>query len=183
MGSYIKAPQGAFLLAVNYSTCTGKYSKGNQSMATINTPAAGVSPYQAVAAAPTVLRAAADGTTVLATAASASATVSELAATNANTLVVVTGQAALNSLITTSQPGVFDGANVTINLEEQNFNTTNQVTSTINSPSGSTGEIQYNSGANSFASDPYFTYTNSNVVTPGIRTNNYLYANGTPFTE
>ena len=180
MGSYIKAPQGAFLLAVNYSTCTGKYSKGNQSMAIMTTPAAGVSPYQAVAAAPTVLRASADGTTVLATAAAA-ATVSELAAANANTLVVVSGQAALNSLITTSQPGVFDGANVTINLEEQNFNTTNQVTSTINSPSGSTGEIQYNSGANSFASDPYFTYTNSNVVTPGIRTNGYFYGNGAPF--
>lgn len=55
MGSYIKAPPGAFLLAVNYSTCTGKYPKGNQSMATITTPAA-------------------DGTTVLATAATASAT-------------------------------------------------------------------------------------------------------------
>jgi hypothetical protein len=113
--------------------------------------------------------------------AAAAATVSELAATNANTLVVVSGQAALNSLITSNQPGVFEGANVTINLEEQNFNTTNQVTSTINSPSGSTGEIQYNSGANSFASDPYFTYTNSNVITPGIRTNSYLYANGAPF--
>jgi hypothetical protein len=114
--------------------------------------------------------------------ATAAATVTALAATNANTLVVVSGQAALNSLITTSQPGVFDGANVTINLEEQNFTTTNQVTSTINSPSGSTGEIQYNSGANSFASDAYFTYTNSNVVTPGIRTNGYFYGNGAPFT-
>jgi hypothetical protein len=151
-------------------------------MATITTPAAGVSPYQEAAAAPTVLRAGADGTTVLASAAAAAATVTELAAANANTLVVVNGQAALNNLITTSQPGVFDGANVTINLEEQNFNTTNQVTSTINSPSGSTGEIQYNSGTNSFASDAYFTYTDSNVVTPGIRTNNYLYANGAPFT-
>ena len=149
-------------------------------MATITTPAAGVSPYQAAAAAPTVLRAAADGTTVLANA-SAADTVTALAADNANTLVVVSGQAALNSLINTSQPGVFDGANVTINLEEQNFNTTNQVTSTINSPSGNTGEIQYNSGANSFASDPYFTYANSNVVTPGIRTNGYFYGNGAPF--
>jgi hypothetical protein len=150
-------------------------------MATINTPAAGVSPYQAVAAAPTVLRAAADGTTVLATAAAASATVSELAATNANTLVVVTGQAALNSLITSSQPGVFDGANVTINLEEQNFTTTNQVTSTTNYPAGNTGEIQYNSGSNSFASSAFFTFTSGNVVTPGIRTDGYFYANGSPF--
>ena len=33
-------------------------------MATITTPAAGVSPYPAAAAVPTVLRAAADGTTV-----------------------------------------------------------------------------------------------------------------------
>jgi hypothetical protein len=149
-------------------------------MATITTPAAGVSPYQAAAAAPTVLRAGADGSTVVANAAAA-ATVSDLAATNANTLVVVSGQAALNSLITTSQPGVFDGANVTINLEEQNFNTTNQVTSTINSPSGGVGEIQYNSGANSFASNPYLTFTSGNVVTPGIRTNGYFYGNGAPF--
>ena len=149
-------------------------------MATITTPAAGVSPYPAAAAAPTVLRAAADGTTVVANAAAA-ATVTELAATNANTLVVVSGQAALNSLITTSQPGVFDGANVTINLEEQNFTTTNQVTSTINSPSGNTGEIQYNSGSNSFASSAFFTFTSGNVVTPGIRTDGYFYANGSPF--
>jgi len=148
-------------------------------MAIIKTPAAGVSPYQAAAAAPTVLRAAADGTTVLANA--AAATVSELAAANDNTLVVVNGQAALNNLITTNQSGVFEGANVTINLEEQNFNTTNQVTSTINYPAGNTGEIQYNSGANSFASDAYFTYVNSNVVTPGIRTNGYFYSNGAPF--
>ena len=150
-------------------------------MAIITTPGAGVSPYEPTTAAPTVLRAGADGSTVSTSAAAAAATVSELAAANANTLVVVSGEAALNSLITSSQPGVFEGANVTINLEEQLFNTTNQVTSTINSPSGSTGEIQYNSGANSFASDPYFTYTNSNVITPGIRTNSYLYANGAPF--
>ena len=150
-------------------------------MATITTPAAGVSPYQAVAAAPAVLRASADGTTVLATAAAAAATVSELAATNANTLVVVSGQAALNSLITTSQPGVFDGANVTINLEEQNFTTTNQVTATTNYPAGNTGEIQYNSGSNSFASSAFFTFTSGNVVTPGIRTDGYFYANGSPF--
>jgi len=113
-------------------------------MAIITTPGAGVSPYEPTTAAPTVLRAGADGSTVTTSAAAAAATVSELAAANANTLVVVSGQAALNSLITSSQPGVFEGANVTINLEEQNFNTTNQVTSTINSPSGNTGEIQYN---------------------------------------
>ena len=142
-------------------------------MATIKTPGAGVSPYETTTTAPTVLRASADGTTTLAAAATD--------AIGANTSVYVTGQAALNSLITTSQPGVFQGANVTINLEEQNFNTTNQVTATTNYPSGNTGEIQYNSGANSFASDPYFTYTNSNVVTPGIRTDGYYYANGSPF--
>lgn len=150
-------------------------------MAIITTPAAGVSPYQTADATPTVLRAGADGSTVLADAAAATATVSELAAANANTLVVVSGQAALNSLITSGQPGVFDGANVTINLEEQNFTTTNQVTSTTNYPSGGTGEIQYNSGANSFASSSYFTYTSGNVVTPGIRTDGYYYANGSPF--
>ena len=128
-------------------------------MATISNPRAGVSPYYAAPAEPTVLATTANG----------------------RPSVTVNGQAALNSLITTSQIGVFQGANVTINLEEQNFNTTNQVTSNTNYPSGNTGEIQYNSGANSFASDPYFTYTNSNVVTPGIRTNNYLYGNGAPF--
>jgi hypothetical protein len=151
-------------------------------MAIITTPGAGVSPYEPTTDAPTVLRAGADGTTVSTSTAAAAATVSELAATNANTLVVVSGQAALNSLITSNQPGVFQGANVNITLEEQNFNTTNQVTSTINSPSGNIGEIQYNSGANSFTSSPYFTYNNSNVITPGIRTDNYLYANGQAFT-
>jgi len=95
--------------------------------------------------------------------------------------VVVNGQAALNSLITSSQPGVFQGANVTINLEEQNFNTTNQVTSNTNYPAGGAGEIQFNSGSNSFASNAYFTYDNSNVITPGIRTDGYFYSNGAPF--
>ena len=142
-------------------------------MAIITTPGAGVSPYETTTTTPAVLRAGADGSTTLAVVADT--------ATGSNTSVYVSGQAALNSLITSSQPGVFEGANVTINLEEQLFNTTNQVTATTNYPSGNTGEIQYNSGANSFASDAYFTYTNSNVITPGIRTNNYLYANGAPF--
>ncbi len=150
-------------------------------MAIITTPGAGVSPYEPTIAAPTILRAGADGTTVSTSTAAAAATVSELAATNANILVVVSGQAALNSLITSSQPGVFEGANVTINLEEQNFNTTNQVTSNTNYPSGGAGEIQFNSGSNSFASNAYFTYDNSNVITPGIRTDGYFYSNGAPF--
>ena len=144
-------------------------------MAIIKTPGAGVSPYETTTDTPTVLRAGADGTTVLAAAAAATDT------TAANTSVYVSGQAALNSLITSSQPGVFEGANVTINLEEQILSTTNQVTATTNYPSGNTGEIQYNSGSNSFDSDPYFTYNSGNVITPGIRTNNYLYANGAPF--
>jgi len=142
-------------------------------MATIKTLAAGVSPYPAAAAEPTVLVTTANGRP---------STVAADSAVGAGATVIVNGQAALNGLITTNQSGVFDGANITINLEEQNFNTTNQVTATTNYPAGNTGEIQYNSGANSFASDAYFTYTNSNVVTPGIRTNNYLYANGSPFT-
>ena len=154
-------------------------------MAIISTPGAGVSPYVTTTT-PTVLRASADGTTVLAAATAADGTTVLAAATTdatgANTSIYVSGQAALNSLITSSQPGVFQGANVNITLEEQNFNTTNQVTSTINSPSGNIGEIQYNSGANSFTSSPYFTYNNSNVITPGIRTDNYLYANGQAFT-
>jgi hypothetical protein len=144
-------------------------------MATINTPAAGVSPYQEAAADPVVLRASANGSTVL------SAATTPTTAVDANISVVVTGQAALNGLILSSRTGVFDGANVTINLEEQNFNTTNQVTATTNYASGANGSIQYNNGSNGFDSDPYFTYTDSNVITPGIRTNNYLYANGAPF--
>jgi hypothetical protein len=152
-------------------------------MAIITTPADGVSPYQTTDNAPTVLRASADGNTVLAnpTATTVAATATAAAATNSNSNVYITGQEALNSLITSSTPGVFQGANVTITLEEQQFTTTNQVTSTTNFPSGNIGEIQFNSGSNSFASDPYFTYDNSNVITPGIRTNNYLYANGSPF--
>ena len=160
----------------------GKYSKGNRIMATIKTPAAGVSPYQEAAAAPVVLRADANGNTVLANPTVAlTAAATDAAATNANANVIVNGNEALNSLIATSRSGVFEGANVTINLEEQLFNTTNQVTSTTNYPSGGTGEIQYNSGSNSFASSAYFTYTNGNVVTPGIRTDGYFYSNGAPF--
>ena len=144
-------------------------------MAIITTPGAGVSPYQSSDTDPTVLRAAADGTTVLANATTA-------AATGANTSVYVAGQAAVNSLITSGQSGVFQGANVNITLEEQNFNTTNQVTSTINYASGAAGSIQYNNGANGFAGSDYFTYTSGNVVTPGIRTDGYFYSNGAPFT-
>ena len=147
-------------------------------MAIITTPGAGVSPYQTSDADPTVLRAGANGATVLANAATAAAT----ADTGANTSVYVAGQAALNSLITSNQPGVFQGANVNITLEEQNFNTTNQVTSTTNYASGAAGSIQYNNGGNGFAGDAYFTYTDSNVITPGIRTDGYFYSNGTPFT-
>ena len=150
-------------------------------MAIIKTPAAGVSPYQESAAAnPTVLRAGADGSTVLANT-NVAATTANAAATNANGTVIVNGAEALNSLIATSRSGVFEGANVTINLEEQQFNTTNQVTSTTNYPSGGAGEIQFNSGSNSFASNAYFTYSDSNVITPGIRTDGYFYSNGAPF--
>ena len=145
-------------------------------MAIITNPRAGVSPYQVSAAAePTVLRADATGATVTVTPTTATSTAA------GDTSVIVNGQAALNQLITTSRTGVFEGANVTINLEEQQFNTTNQVTSTTNYPSGGAGEIQFNSGANSFASNAYFTYDNSNVITPGIRTDGYFYSNGAPF--
>lgn len=144
-------------------------------MAIITTPGAGVSPYETTTTTPTVLRAGADGSTTLA------AVVDN--ATGTNTSVYIAGQVALNSLITSNQPGVFQGANVNIVLEEQNFNTTNQVTSTTNYPSGGVGEIQYNSGSNSFASNAYFSYTSGNVVTPGIRTDGYFYSNGAPFTS
>jgi hypothetical protein len=151
----------------------------------IKTPVAGVSPYQEAAAAPIVLRAGADGTTVLAnpTVAATETASANTAATNANANVnvVVNGAEALNSLIATSRSGVFEGANVTINLEEQLFNTTNQVTSTTNYAEGANGSIQYNNGSNGFAGDPYFTYTSGNVVTPGIRTDGYFYGNGAPF--
>jgi len=157
-------------------------------MAIINTPGAGVSPYQTTDTSPTVLRAGANGATVLANVATAAAanasanTTSTAADTGSNTSVYVTGQTALNSLITSNQPGTFQGANVNITLEEQNFNTTNQVTSTINYAEGSAGSIQYNNGANGFAGSDYFTYTSGNVVTPGIRTDGYFYSNGAPFT-
>jgi hypothetical protein len=150
-------------------------------MAIINQPAAGVSPYQEAAAAPIVLTADANGNTVLANPTAAATAAANVAAANANGTVIVNGAAALNSLIATSRSGVFEGANVTINLEEQNFNTTNQVTSNTNYPAGGAGEIQFNSGSNSFASNAYFTYDNSNVITPGIRTDGYFYSNGAPF--
>ena len=134
-------------------------------MATIKTPVAGVSPYQGAAAAePTALTTTVNGRP------------STVAAST-----IVNGQEALNRLITSSRTGVFQGANVTINLEEQNFSTTNQVTSNTNYPAGGIGEIQFNSGSNSFASNAYFTYDNSNVITPGIRTDGYFYSNGAPF--
>ena len=146
-------------------------------MAIITTPDAGVSPYQTTDTAPTILRAGANGATVLAnaTVANTTANIDANTSTNTdgNTSVYVAGQAALNSLITSNQPGTFQGANVNITLEEQNFNTTNQVTSTINYASGAAGSIQYNNGANGFAGSDYFTYTSGNVVTPGIRTNGY----------
>ena len=150
-------------------------------MAIIKTPVAGVSPYQTVTEDPVVLRAGADGSTVLANTSTAVADAANVAASNANGTVIVNGQAALNQLIATSRNGVFEGANVVVNLEEQNFNTTNQVTSTINYAEGIAGSIQYNNGANGFAGSDYFTYTSGNVITPGIRTNGYFYGNGAPF--
>ena len=154
-------------------------------MAIIKTPVVGVSPYDTTATTPIVLRADANGNTVLANppvAAAVAAAAADTTATNTNSNVYVTDQEALNRLITTNSSGVFAGANVTINLEEQNFTTTNQVTSNTNYPSGNIGEIQYNSGSNSFASNAYFTYADSNIITPGIRTDGYFYSNGSPFT-
>jgi hypothetical protein len=161
--------------------------KENQSMAIIKTPVDGVSPYQTeLPADPIVLRASADGRTVLAvTATNTANTTADIAATAAataaNSTTIVNGQEALNRVITTSRTGVFEGANVNILFEENYYNTTNQVASTTNYAAGGAGEIQYNSGSNSFASSAYLTYTNGNVVTPGIRTDGYFYSNGSPF--
>ena len=145
-------------------------------MATISNPRAGVSPFQvAPAALPTMLRTSGSQRASEAL----SSTVS--AASTANATTIVNGQEALNQLINTSRNGVFQGANVTINLEEQQFSTTNQVTSTTNYPSGTNGAVQFSNGANSFASDVDFTYSDSNLFTPGIRTDGYFYSNGAPF--
>ena len=164
---------------------TTQYQNTNTSAGSVKTTAdAGTTPYQNTNTdnSPAVLKSSSSGDTVLASGIDPSITFTNgTTASAANTSVTVNGQEALNRLIVTSQTGVFDGANVTINLEEQNFSTTNQVTSTTNSPSGGIYQIQFNSGANSFASDAYFTYTSSNILTPGIRTDGYFYANGFPF--
>jgi hypothetical protein len=47
-------------------------------------------------------------------------------------------------------------------------------------PGGSTNQIQFNS-AGSFAGNVNLTWVNGNIVTTGIKTDHYYYANGAPF--
>ena len=143
-------------------------------MAIIKTPAAVDSPYQTTDTAPTVLRASADGTTVLAAAAAATTTTSTAADANANVSYYATGVEGIAGLA--NQGRVFDGANVYVTLDQQNFNTTNR----IDNPAGSNGYVQFNNGG-ILGGSVNLAFDGANLLTGGIKTDNYYYANGSPF--
>ena len=142
-------------------------------MAIIKTPAAVDSPYQTTDTAPTVLRASADGTTVLA-AATTTTTSTAAADANANVSYYATGVEGIAGLA--NQGRVFDGANVYVTLDQQNFNTTNK----IDNPAGSNGYVQFNNGG-ILGGSANLAFDGANLLTGGIKTDNYYYANGSPF--
>ena len=104
-------------------------------------------------------------------------------ATTASTSIVsdasyyAQGIGALNGLIESGK--IFKGANVYVTIEDQHF-ITNNVDTGNSEPGGSNTQIQFNNNG-TFAGVSSLTWTDGNLVTTGIKTNNYYYANGAPF--
>lgn len=102
-----------------------------------------------------------------------------LEAYNANVSYYANGVEGINSLATYGR--IFAGANVNITLEEQKYITYNQNFTGNGTVGGTNGQIQFNNNG-LFAGSAALTFDGANVVVEGIKTNNFYYANGQPFT-
>jgi len=153
----------------------------------IKKPSAVDSPYVTTSTTPTVLNSApgvqkAIQTTVQtgAQTAASQATIDATVAV-ANRSYYANGQAAIDSLITTSRTGVFAGANVALGLTEQNYITYNQNYTGNGTVGGANGQIQFNNNG-SFAGSTNLTFDGANLVVGGNITGNYILGNGSQLT-
>ena len=101
-----------------------------------------------------------------------------LEAYNANVSYYANGVEGINSLATYGR--IFAGANVNITLEEQKYITYNQNFTGNGTVGGTNGQIQFNNNG-LFAGSAALTFDGANIVVAGIKSDNYYYANGQPF--
>jgi hypothetical protein len=180
-----KHPRGAFLLGVNNRPNAVNTSKGLFTVS-IKKPSAVDSPYVTTDTTPTRLASTpVAGGGVNTVAATVAKTVSANA--NANTSSTSTGSnvsyytagiEGVNQLATYGR--VFAGANVYVTLEQPQYITYNQNYTGSGTVGGANGQIQFNNNG-LFAGSANLTFDGANIAVGGIKTNNYYYANGTPF--
>jgi hypothetical protein len=172
-------------LAVNNSPNTVNTSKGLFTVS-IKKPSAVDSPYVTTNTTPTRLASApVAGGGVNTVASKIAPTVSANA--NANTSSTSTGSnvsyytagiEGVNQLTTYGR--VFAGANVYVTLEQPQYITYNQNYTGSGTVGGANGQLQFNDNG-LFAGSANLTFDGANVVVGGVKSNNYYYANGSPF--
>jgi hypothetical protein len=122
-----------------------------------------------------------DPTVTAISTATATSTTATTTTTVPERAIYASGSAQLDQLLITSRNGALRGANVYLTLEEQQYITNNRIIgNVVNNPGGSDGQIQYNDNG-LFGGSANMTFDGSNVVVGGIKTDNYYYANGSPF--
>ena len=95
----------------------------------------------------------------------------------ANRSYYANGQAAIDSLVTTSRTGVFAGSNVTLGLTEENYITYNQNYTGNGTVGGSNGQIQFNNNG-SFDGSANLTFNGANLTVGGKITGGQLSTTG-----
>ena len=81
----------------------------------------------------------------------------------ANRSYYANGQAAIDSLVTTSRTGVFAGSNVTLGLTEENYITYNQNYTGSGTVGGANGQVQFNDNGN-FGGSANLTFDGANLT-------------------
>ena len=155
-------------------------------MSIIKKPSAVDSPYDVTPPAPPTRLASAPvaGGGVATVAASAAPVTSTTAnttdanSTDANVSYYATGLEGIAGLANYGR--VFAGANVYVTLENQQYNTYNQNYIGNGTVGGSNGQIQFNNNG-AFDGSASLTFDGANIVVAGIKTDEYYYANGDPF--
>ena len=141
----------------------------------IKKPSAVDSPYVTTSTTPTVLNSAPGVQKAVQTAAQAAASQATIDAAVAvpNRSYYANGQAAIDSLVTTSRTGVFAGANVTLQVTEEKYITYNQNFTGNGTVGGTNGQIQFNDNGN-FNGSTNLTFDGANFVVGGQITGDYL---------
>ena len=138
----------------------------------IKKPSAVDSPYATTTSTtPTVLNSAPGVQKVIQTVqtgaqASASQAAIDAAVAVPNRSYYANGQAAIDSLVTTSRTGVFAGSNVTLGLTEENYITYNQNYTGSGTVGGANGQVQFNDNGN-FGGSANLTFDGANLTVGG----------------